>query len=436
MKTPLAVAATLMCWLFTIAPPVRGAEMPGPTVPDGLGVHIHFTAPRPGELDMLAETGFRWVRRGLSWRHTEREPGVYDFSEFDRLLDALDARDMRAMLFFSYTNPLYDQGRSVDTDEGRRAFVRWALAAVRRYRNRGVLWEMYNEPNNVMFWRPKVEPEQYVRLALAVGEAIRQSEPQETYIGPATSTIDFPFLEQCFEAGLLDYWSAVTVHPYRETFPETVAPEYAQLRRLVGQYAPRGKDIAIISGEWGYPSVWPGDASNETIQAKAVPRLLLTNLAEGIPLSIWYVWRDNGDDPDDPEHHFGLVRHAYEPNRSPVCEPKPAHAAAKTLIHTLRGYRFRNRLDAGDEDDYVLAFERGEDDIRIAAWTKTGTRSRRIPVAQGRYQVVDYLGQRLATLSADAEGLLIELTDAPQYLLGEPGRTDIVEKAESEPACR
>ncbi|MCC7498881.1 MAG: hypothetical protein IT160_14965, partial [Bryobacterales bacterium] len=29
------------------------------TVPNGLGVNIHFTNPRPGEMEMLAAAGFR-----------------------------------------------------------------------------------------------------------------------------------------------------------------------------------------------------------------------------------------------------------------------------------------------------------------------------------------------------------------------------------------
>ena len=48
---------------------------------------------------------------------------------------------------------------------------------------------------------------------------------RETYVGPATSTIDFKFLEACFKAGLLEYWSAVSVHPYRLQDPETAGDE-------------------------------------------------------------------------------------------------------------------------------------------------------------------------------------------------------------------
>ena len=80
------------------------------------------------------------------------------------------------------------------------------------------------------------------KLALAVGRALRAAEPGETYIGPATSTIDFAFLEKCFQAGLLEYWSAVTVHPYRQEGPETAAAEYARLRQLIDRYAPRRQE--------------------------------------------------------------------------------------------------------------------------------------------------------------------------------------------------
>src|SRR5205809_550016 len=59
-------------------------------IPTGLGVNIHFTDPKPGEIKMIAEAGFRWIRMDLKWDSTERERGRYDFSEYDRLVKALD----------------------------------------------------------------------------------------------------------------------------------------------------------------------------------------------------------------------------------------------------------------------------------------------------------------------------------------------------------
>jgi len=72
-------------------------SLPAPAVPDGLGVNIHFTDPRPGEIDMLADAGFHWVRMDFMWSATERERGKYDFTAYERLLAALAPRRLHAM---------------------------------------------------------------------------------------------------------------------------------------------------------------------------------------------------------------------------------------------------------------------------------------------------------------------------------------------------
>src|SRR5438876_9530066 len=90
---------------------------------DGLGVNIHFTEPQPGEVKMIADAGFHWVRTEFSWELTERERGKYDFSAYDRLLKELDTFKIRALLILDYGNPLYTDGKSVRTPGAREAFV-------------------------------------------------------------------------------------------------------------------------------------------------------------------------------------------------------------------------------------------------------------------------------------------------------------------------
>jgi hypothetical protein len=378
-----------------------------------LGVNIHFTDPQPGELEMLARAGFRWVRMDFAWEGTEREKGRYDFQAYDRLLAALDKHRLRALLILDYSNPHYDRGLSPSSEEGRQAMARWAAAAVRHFRGRGVLWEMYNEPN-IFFWRPKPDVDAYAKLALAVGRAIRAAEPAEIYIGPATSQVDFRFLEACFKAGLLEYWSAVSVHPYRQNGPETAAADYARLARLIEQYAPKGKKIPILSAEWGYSSAWKD--FDETKQGKMLPRELLTNLANGVPLSIWYDWHDDGTDPKEPEHHFGTVAHAYRAGRQPVYDPKPAYLAAEALTTALGGFQFKRRLAGGSGEDYVLLFAKG-DEIRLAAWTAGPARTVTIPAGPGAFRVTSHTGKPLPPLSAGPAGLAVPLADAPVYLV-------------------
>ncbi len=397
-------------------------------IPEGLGVNIHFTDPKPGELKMLSEAGVRWVRMDFKWDLTEQKKGEYDFGAYDRLMFELSRFGLRALFILDYGNPLYEGGAPPRTDTSRRAFAGWAVAAAKRFAGRGVIWEVYNEPNNDMFWSPKPNVNEYAALALAVGRAFREHVPKEKIIGPAVGEMDFAFLEGCFKAGLLEYWSAVSVHPYLRTDPELVASDYCRLKELIKKYAPRNiqsrsgnpesatanKEIPIISSEWGYSSAWPG--MNEAKQGELLARQWLVNQANGVSVSIWYDWQDDGSDRNDPEHHFGMVVNDYHKARDPVYDPKPAYQAAKTLTSFFGGYRFQRRLNIGDPNDFVLVFENG-DSQRFAAWTRSGEKHEiQIPVKAGRYAVVGHTGEKVGVIVVERQGIHVTVSSAPTYI--------------------
>ena len=322
----LTVIFLLLCFTIPHAraeSPMQPAAsgLPGPIVPEGLGVNIHFTDPRPGEMQMLAAAGFRWVRMDFGWEGTEREKGKYDFSAYDRLLasprQASHPRDVHFRLRQPplRSRPVAVQRRGPPSDG--------PLGGGRRYafpRPRHHLGNVQRAQHLLLETEARREP---IRQAgPGGGPALRAAEPGETYVGPATSTIDFAFLEKCFQAGLLEYWSAVSVHPYRQEGPETAAAEYARLRQLIDRYAPeKAKKTPIISGEWGYSSAW--NKHDETRQGKMLPRQWLVNLANEVPLSIWYDWHDDGQDAKEPEHHFGTTHFAYSAARGRSTSPSP-----------------------------------------------------------------------------------------------------------------
>ena len=404
--------ALTVAWPVWAAPP--HPALPSAVVPEGLGVNIHFTDARAGELEMLAAAGFHWVRMDFSWGGTERRHGEYDFSAFDRLLVALEVQKMRALFILDYGNGLYEADSSVATEAGRRAFARWAGAAAVHFQGHGVLWEIWNEPNGG-FWKPKANVADYAALALAAAKAIRTAAPGEAVIGPATSGVDLQFVEGCFKAGLLDWWDAVSVHPYRQEGPESAAADYLKLRALIARYAPEEKSIPIISGEWGYSSVWQN--YDEATQGQMLARQWLVNLANHIPLSIWYDWHDDGTDRLEPEHHFGTVANAYHADGAPVYEPKPAYLAAKTLTSVLRGYQFTKRLALGKPDDYALLFRKG-DELRLAVWTTSPKpQPVRIRSSPGEFDVITHTGERGESIITQANGLVFTPHHAPQYLI-------------------
>lgn len=418
--TVVGVVSALISSLGDASAISAEVNWPEAVVPAGFGVNIHFTDARPGEMKMLAASGVKWIRMDFAWSGTEREKGQYDFRAYERLLKSLDEYGIKALFILDYSNRHYDQGLSPYTDEGRQAFARWAAAAAKHFQGRGILWEMYNEPN-IGFWKPKPNAEDYIKLAIEVGKAIRKEAPGEIYIGPATSQIDMKFLEACFQAGLLEYWDGVSVHPYRQSPPETVLPEYQKLAELISKYAPAGKKIPIISGEWGYSAVWRN--YDEARQGKYLPRQWLTNLAAGVPISIWYDWHDDGPDPKEAEHHFGMVAYPYHEGRDPVYDPKPAFQAAQALSTVLAGYRFVERLPLKTEKSescHALKFEK-DGKTALAVWCQEDgqTAAVQINLPRGRYRVVDYLGKEQGIKEVTSAPADLEIGDTPLYLLAE-----------------
>ncbi|HWB57907.1 MAG TPA: cellulase family glycosylhydrolase [Chthoniobacteraceae bacterium] len=397
------------------------AADPHPSLPpigslDGLGVNIHFTDPQPGEMEMIAAAGFKWVRMDFAWGGTEREKGVYDFSAYDRLVAALDKQKMRAVFILDYGNKLYDSGNSPRTDETRAAFAKWAAAAVKHFSGRGYLWEMWNEPNGG-FWKPKVNVDEYIALTKATAKALRDAGlGGEAFIGPATSTIDLPFLEACFKGGLLEDWCAVSVHPYRQGAPENVEEEYRKVRILIHQYAPKDKAVPIISGEWGYSTGWKG--MDETRQAEYAVREFLTNIANDVPLSIWYDWRDDGDNPADAEDRFGLVRREYHEGRDPVYDPKPAYIAVKMMMTQLHGMKFNKRLGSGFPGFCPMLFTK-QDGMCLVFWGKSRwPQEDWLDVSPAAFVARDLVGGELDDVVPEkGHKIDFHIGDAPKYFV-------------------
>ncbi|MFP4396241.1 MAG: cellulase family glycosylhydrolase [Anaerolineales bacterium] len=380
-------------------------HLPEPVVPEPFGAQIHFINPDYREVAQLAATGIRFVRMDLFWHEVEREKGRYDFSGYDALVAAFAAHDMRIVFILDYGNALYDGGHSPHSDGGRAAFARFAAAAARRYRGRGVIWEIWNEPNLAHFWYPEPRAHHYGLLAMRAAAAIRRADPTALVIAPALCGYEWAYWETLGEMGLFQHVDAVSVHSYGVEQPEELLGPYLQLRALIDAHNPAWK-IPILSSEWGFPSVEHGITQYQ--QAQYLARQWLFNLAHDIHLNIWYDWRDDGLDPWDPEHHFGMVHHDFS--------PKPAYAAAQTLAQTLHGYRFLRRIPLARAEDYALLFKKGNA-LALVVWTSAETpREVALPLPMSEIPVVEMTGET-STLAGDGRLLRVALTQSPRYLL-------------------
>jgi polysaccharide biosynthesis protein PslG len=404
-----------VCFLSLLmsAPAVAG-ELPSAVLPAGVGVNIHFTRGHGRDLDLIAAAGFKFVRMDFEWGAIEvTHKGVYNWSAYDALTADLEKRGLRAIYILDYSNPLYEKPArrtpSPQHPASVAAFARFAAMAARRYHGRHIIWEIWNEPN-ISFWKPKPNVQQYTTLALATCRAVRVAEPKATLIAPATSGVPLGYLEKFFASGVLAYLDAVSLHPYRayRQPPEAAAHDYKNVRRLIRRYAPADKkNLPIISSEWGYSSHTRG-VSPDT-QAAYLVRMQLANLLDGVRLSIWYDWKDDGTNRAETEQNFGTVHHNLR--------PKPAYEAVRTMTHELKGYHVICRLNVGSKEDYVLFLEDTTGRFKLAAWTLSKPHDIKVgevPMA-GKVTGVNGSGKPFSPARA-GDKLVLKVTALPRYV--------------------
>jgi hypothetical protein len=423
------------------SPALDGQETPWPDAADplaGMGVNIHFIDAKPGELEMLSRAGFHWVRMDCSWGRIEKKPGAYDFSDYDRLLASLDRFHIRAVLILDYGNDLYDQGMSPHTDAGRAAYARWAAALATHFQGRGVVWEIWNEPN-IHFWKPHPNADDYAKLALTACQAIQQAAPGEFVVGPALSGYKIGFIEAAARAGIMNYWRGITIHPYFRTCPESYGALYDRTRELIRKYAPPGKKIDVMCGESGYSTSWWGIHADSQDQASASPlassvlstiplaiddqtqgkylaRLFLFNVLSGVPLTIWYDWHNDGTDPSNQEHNFGIVRYDYHAGAAEVYDRKPAYDAALTYSSQLAGFRFQERLSTASKQDFVLSFAKNGEECLVAWTADWAAHDVTVPAPNGAYVATSYDGRKQTPIQVTDGTMTLLLNGGPQYV--------------------
>jgi hypothetical protein len=418
------------------------ATLPGPEIPDGLGLNVNYQALRSAPtsvLDLLRTAGFHTLRTDLSWRAVERAPGIYDFagSGYDAFVRDLYRRGERTILILDYSNPLYDQDLSPYDDAGRQAFASFAAAAVRHFRGMGVVWEIYNEPDNQGYWQPSPNANAYAALVNTVVPAMRAADSGAVVIGPAihannpTSRL---YLLPLARARALNQFDAISVHAYRSLTPESMSADYAALRQLLDRYA---VPAPIVASEMGYSltydvgTTWgsgapaffitPARASPDTHrnltaneQAAALVRTYLVGLSAGVNLMVWYDWRDDCADPalTTRQCHYGVLDRRFQ--------PKLPLLAAQTLSTVLSGYHFATRLRVASTHEMVLSFVHGNA-AAYALWTDTPGQSMTVSLPlSGNWLLLDTFGAQSRVFSAHGNSAIV-LSGMPEYLLPLPG---------------
>ncbi len=314
--------------------------------------------------DKIAGIGVKWARIQSGWARTEKEPGVYDFTWLDDIVDNLLSRGMIPWIVLCYGNPIYSPFAEkyfgsvgcppITTREEMDAWLRYVEATVTHFRGRIPYYEIWNEPDGKYSWKHphgEDEPEpgpnatEYGNFAIETADAIHRADPAAKAIGMVVCSFKkLAYINEALATGLADHIDAVSYHAY--TSDDTDRPTYiGLLRKLVDSYRP---GLELIQTETGGQSRGDGAGAMRGFswtpekQMKHQLRNLLHDLALGITFTSFFTSVDmiealHGLVSDKKSYldygYFGALSADFDENGFSTGDytPKPAYYSLQNL---------------------------------------------------------------------------------------------------------
>ena len=373
-------------------PPKRSSQ-----IQDGFGINSDL--PRDPYLPWdrwwwtrMFDAGFKWIRIGqyenssdyTSWDWVEQKRGVYASSPLlEDSVDSLVDNGMNIQVQLLYGNAIYtspsgklpevsapepgsfhNDDRSLysvfwppTTPEQVTAFNRYAAWMVNHFHDRIHYWALWNE-QDIGYWNPWGNAEQFGRLLAPFVETVHKTDPNAKVIYGAQADPSREFtqkaLDTCKCASGIDVYAYHTYPGYGENMnPETMdsgaykdeSPR--QLRELVTHYPGMKSDVPFFDDEFNSIPSWKG--SDESVQAKYLPRGLIYNLASGVKTFVWLLAAGtDGNEYDDFGIIHGLTNHDTD------WTPRPAFYALQNTNALFSDTRLDPSIEISVPDTSAL----------------------------------------------------------------------------------
>jgi hypothetical protein len=311
----LALAAV---GLLLASSPARGAQSPPPRSFFGVVPQGQLDASDFGQMRGVVGT----LRIPVIWAQAEPRPGGFDFARLDGLVASAAEAGVR-VLPFVYGTPAWlsaDPARPPLGATGRAAWARFLRALVRRYGPGGELWrgsaarqpirewQVWNEPNFLLFWRPRPSPAGYGRLLGISARTIRSADPGARIVAAGLAPVEGGMLPWVFlrrllaVPGAIRRFDLVAVHPYSSRLRD-LALQVRLARQAMASAG--GARMPLLVSELGVasdsqlPTSFNRGRAGQARFLRGAYRLLLHNRNRWRIAGVdWYAWQDaQGPDP-------------------------------------------------------------------------------------------------------------------------------------------
>lgn len=283
---------------------------------------------------MIQDAGIGFVRMDFLWADIEPEQGKFDFAKYDKIVEILAKHDLKILGLLNYNTKWSAKEWNAAPDPA--LFSNYATEVVKRYKKRVKYWEIWNEPDDRLYWQPQDYMKAYTELLKTVTPAIKKADKTSRVVLGGTAKYIPHALLHIYRNGGKDYFDVVNAHPFQDPrLPEAMSQlkgAHFAMRKVMERYGDGDKEIWFT--ELGAPGVqtpakengwWLGLSPSEDLQARYLTKIYTATLKmKGVKRVFWAFFRDLNGFFEDGVNNFGLVRNDMT--------PKPSYEAYKKYI--------------------------------------------------------------------------------------------------------
>ncbi len=309
----------------------------------GINSHIASRYPDPSTVDqpaeLVAQLGVGWAREDFQFSRIQEQQDEFFWEFHDNTVDALTSRGISILGVLNGPTPVWAiLGNPTNVADfyppDPQLFAAFAGAVVDRYKDRIQYWQVWNEPDNTLYWKPERNDAAYANLLKVTYSAIKTADPNARVLVAGTVSPEpaVSFLQAIYDNGAWNAFDILAIHPY--TDPK--GPEEGDIASAgvgaVRVLADRLGSKPIWATEFGWSTGISGRGGvtfDESTQANYLVRGSVLLREAGVERVMMYNLRD------DTHQMYGLIRRTG--SGTDFSQQKASYLAYKTLNQQLAG---------------------------------------------------------------------------------------------------